>query len=78
MKKVCLEWNINCDNDSKNGYKDDHEVRTDHYKLDNGKYKAVYDCEFCDYFATEITDELNVINWDEITEDQWKTIQGDK
>ena len=50
MEKVCIEWNINCGNDAKNDYRGDHEVRTDHYKLDNGMYQAVYVCEFCDYY----------------------------
>ena len=69
MKTVCLEWNINCGNDANNDYKDEHEVRCEHFILDNGKYKAIYQCEDCDYENTEITDDVNVIDWDEITED---------
>ena len=78
MEKVHLEWNINCGNDAKNDYKDDHEVRCEHFKLDNGKYRSVYECEICDYYKTETTDGLNVINWDEITEDQWEIIKENK
>ena len=69
MKSICLEWNINCGNDAKNDYKDDHEVRCEHFILTDGKYKAIYECEVCDYKHTETTTDLNVINWDEITED---------
>ena len=58
---IHLEWNINCDNDAKNDYKDEHEVRCEHFKLNNGKYKAVYECESCDYKHTEITNHLNII-----------------
>jgi len=66
MRRVCLEWNVICGNDAKNDYKDYHEVRCEHFKLDNGKYKAVYECEYCDYEHTKITDHLNVIDGDNI------------
>jgi len=60
MKIIKTEWNVACGNDSKNDYKDLHEVRCDHFKLNNGKYKAIYKCEECDYFYTEITDYNNM------------------
>ena len=64
MERICLEWNINCGNDAKNDYKDDHEVRCEHYKLDNGKYRSVYECEYCDYKHTEIVDVPDIIQWE--------------
>ena len=53
--KIHLEWNCNCKND------DFHEVRCEHFKLNNGKYKSVYECEECDYYYTEITDKPTII-----------------
>ena len=61
MKRICLEWNINCGKDAKNDYKGDHELRSEHFKLDNGKYKSVHECENCDYNYTEINDVPNII-----------------
>ena len=41
-------------------YNDLHEVRCEHFKLNNGKYKAVYECEECDYYYTEVTNYPNM------------------
>jgi len=71
MKKIHLEWNVMCGNDTKNDYKNDnyHEVRCEHFKLNNGKFKAVYECEECDYYYTEITDYPNMIQNKEIIDE---------
>ena len=57
---IKTEWNIICGNDAKNDYNDLHEVRCEHFKLNNGKYKAVYECEECDYYYTEVTNYPNM------------------
>ena len=69
MKKIQLEWNFNCKND------DYHEVRCEHFKINNGKFKAVYECEECDYYYTEITDYPNMIQNIEFKEELNKIIK---
>ena len=61
MKRVHLEWNINCGNDAKNDYKDDHEVRCEHYKISDNEFVEFRECEVCDYRHTETSKYLNAI-----------------
>ena len=68
MKRICLEWNINCGNDAKNDYEDEHEVRSEHFILYNGKYKSVHECETCDYEYTEINDSPSIVQWELLEE----------
>ena len=61
MKRVHLEWNINCGNDAKNDYKDDHEVRCEYYKINDNEFVVFKECEVCDYRNTETSKYLNVV-----------------
>ena len=49
MKSIHLEWNINCKNDAKNDYKDEHEVRCEIFKKSKNKYIEIQQCEYCNY-----------------------------
>ena len=61
MIRVHLEWNINCGNDAKNDYKDYHEVRCEHYKINDNEFVVFKECEVCDYRNTETSKYLNVV-----------------
>ena len=74
MERICLEWNINCKNDAKNNHRDEHELRSAHFELENGKFESVHECEDCDYSYIEINDVPNIIQWElsEITYEEIK------
>ena len=53
MKKILLTWNINCDNDAKKNYEDEHEVRCETFLISKNKYIEIQECESCNYTHKE-------------------------